>query len=134
MSGADQLRRSAAVLKGQLMALAKQAPKIARAAVSAGLSTLSKSAEAASPGSIKNEVGWFVRQDGSRAWGRAGLMQYPDKEDKGKKPHGAFLTRGTKYITARHFIERALQRSIVPAGRAMRRAAASRINRVLKQR
>lgn len=126
----EDFRRNIAAKAERLRKLAKDAKKIARSAASAGLRVLSTAAKTAVPGTIKKEVGWYIRQDGTRAWGRAGLMQYPERGEQG--PHGLFLDLGTKYIAARHYIANALKQAAPAARRAMKRTAASRINRIVR--
>lgn len=124
----DRFKQQCGDMSDKLRRLANAAPAIARASVGAGLSTLAKSAKRAAIGGIKQEVGWYIRRSGNKAWGRAGLMQYPERGQQG--PHGLFIDLGTKYVTARHLIGAALGRAMPAARRAMERAAQSRINRV----
>lgn len=113
----------------ELEGLEEHAPAIARAAVGAGLSTLAKAARTAAIGTIKDEVGWFIRQETSRIWGRAGLMQFADPGEK-DAPHGLFLDVGTRYIIARHNISKAMADAIPRAIKASQRAAERKIKSI----
>ncbi len=92
----------------KLSRLSDGSPRIARAAVNAGLRVLAAEVKTNAPGTIKREVGWYSRMDGGRAWGRAGLMQFPRQGDGQNGPHGVYVDQGTKFIQARHFVGRAL--------------------------
>lgn len=116
-------------LTKELEGLEEHAPAIARAAVGAGLSTLARAARNAAVGTIKTETGWYIRQQTNRIWGRAGLMQYanPGEADA---PHGLFLDLGTKYITARNNISKALIDAAPRALKAAERAAERKIKSI----
>lgn len=103
---------------------------IARAAVSASLSVLAQAAANASPGTIKQETGKYVRVEGDRVWGRAGLIQFPRRGDGQNGPHGVYLDQGTKFIAARHFIGNALRANKSRALNAGQRAAARRVRQL----
>lgn len=113
----------------ELEGLEEHAPAIARAAVGAGLSTLARAARTAAVGTIKTETGWYIRQTTNRIWGRAGLMQFANPGDK-DAPHGLFLDIGTKYITARHNISKAMIDALPKAIRAAERAAERKIKSI----
>ncbi len=102
--------------------LIRSSPAIARAAVSAGLSVLAAAAKEAAIGTIKQEIGKYVRPTSSGAWGRAGLMQYPHRGDGQNGPHGIFVDQGTRYIQPRQFIGRALSAAAPRAIQAAKNA------------
>jgi hypothetical protein len=105
--------------------------RIARRAVGAGVAVSVQSCREAAPGSTKNEVGGFVRAEGAVAVGRAGLMQFPKRGQVGKGPHAVYLTKGTKFIQPRHFIENALASSRPAANAAMERSIQRSIETVV---
>lgn len=95
--------------------IVEQQSRIARITVFVGTGVMAKSCRDAAPGSTKQEVGRFVRKsNGPIASGRVGLMKYPSyHEGRALKPtpHLYYLTRGTKYIAARRYVENALVES-----------------------
>lgn len=113
--------------------LADNSQAVARASTAAGLSVLANACRQQSPGSVKEECGWFIRNDGERVWGRAGLMRFPKQGDGQNGPHGLFLTIGTRYIVARHFIENALRGAAPRARAAAKRAAERKIAKLARQ-
>lgn len=126
IKGGDELLK-------QLNVLANSSQAVSRAAIGAGCSVLANACRAASPGSVKDECGWFLRTEGDRVWGRAGLMRFPRPGDGPDGPHGAFLTLGTKYILARRFIETALKSSRQQAIAAAKRAAERKVAKLANQ-
>lgn len=109
-------------IQAGLSRLSKGGIIIARAVVASGLSVLKSAAVAASPGTIKNEVGMYVRTSGNLAYGRAGLMQFPRVGDGPHGPHGVYLDQGTKHIQARHFIGRSMSAAMPRAVQAAKLA------------
>jgi len=118
-----------AILK-RLMNVEKNATSIARSAVSAGIGVLANAAKSASPGTIKQECGGYVRATGKTVSGRAGLMRFPRPGDGQNRPHGVYLDQGTKYIPARGFIGNALRAATGRAAQAMKRAGKRRIQQL----
>ncbi len=103
---------------------------IAMSAGYAGLGVLAKACRDAAPGSIKKEVGMFVRVSGNRVWGRVGLMKFPRPGDGQNGPHGVYLDQGTKFIAARHFIGNAISSAMPAARNAMQRAVQRKIKKL----
>ncbi len=101
------------------------AKAVAMSAAYAGLGTLARACRDAAPGSIKQEVGMFVKVSGNKVWGRAGLMKFPRRGDGQDGPHGVYLDQGTKFIAARHFIGNAIN-SVMPVARNAMQAAVQR--------
>ena len=99
---------------------------IARAGISAACQEMAKACESNSPGSIKDEVGYSVKNKGDEVVGRVGLVKFPRRGQK-NGPHGVYLERGTKFITPRKFIEQALRSSRPRALAAMRRVIKGRV-------
>lgn len=120
VTGGDEIMK-------RLGSLEKQSKAVSVAAVSAGLGVLSNAAKQASPGTIRREVGRYIRSNGDVVWGRAGLMQFPRQGDGQHGPHGVYLDQGTKYISARQFIGNALRGASGRAKAAMKRAAERKI-------
>jgi len=114
-------------IMSRLGILEKQSKAVALAAVSAGLGVLASAAKQASPGTIRREVGKYIRSSGDVVTGRAGLMQFPRKGDGQNGPHGVYIDQGTKYIAARGFIGNALRGASGRAKAAMKRAAERKI-------
>ena len=119
-TGGDDLMKSFVMLE-------KQSKSVALAAVSAGLGVLASAAKQASPGTIRREVGRYIRSSGDVVTGRAGLMQFPRPGDGQNGPHGVYLDQGTKYIAARGLISSALRGASGRAKAAMKRAAERKI-------
>lgn len=124
--------RGVTELQRKLTRIGQGGTDIARASVAAGLSTMARAARRASPGTVKTEIGFYIRENGDVVSGRAGLMQYPRRGVK-KGPHGFFLDQGTRYIAARHMISNALSESIPKARTAMERAAARKLQSFIRQ-
>ncbi len=98
------LRRMQSVADAQTM--------IARRAVGAGVGVLAQACRDAAPGSTKQEVGGYVRSGNSSAQGVAGLRKWPRRVPYPQRwNHLLFLTRGTKFITPRRYVENALAAS-----------------------
>lgn len=114
----------------RMQAIADGHDEIALRAVVAGVSVIAKACRDASPGSIKNEVGSFVKVDADGAVGRAGLMKFPRRGQTGKGPHGVYLEHGTKYIAARHFIANAISASRGRAAIAMEKSLNRSLSRI----
>ena len=125
IKGGDELLKRLGVLSDSSVA-------VSRAAIGAGCSVLANACRAASPGTIKKECGWYLRTEGNRVRGRAGLMQFPRPGDGQDGPHGAYVTLGTKYIIARRFIENALKSARPQAIAAAKRAAERKISKLAK--
>jgi hypothetical protein len=106
-------------IMASLQKVADSQTEIARRAVVAGTSVVAKACRTASPGTVKREVGSFVKVDGDAVVGKAGLMRFPRRGQKGKGPHGVYLEHGTKFIAARHFIANAIASSRGRAAVAM---------------
>lgn len=106
-------------IMAKMQRLADSQTEIARRAVVAGTSVVAKACRDASPGTVKREVGSFVKVEGDAVVGRAGLMKFPKRGQKGKGPHGVYLEHGTKFIAARHFIASAIASSRSRAAVAM---------------
>lgn len=123
VTGSDDIMR-------RLGFLEKQPKAVAISAVSAGLGVLASAAKQASPGTIRREVGKYIRVNGDVVWGRAGLMQFPRKGDGQNGPHGFYLDQGTKYIAARGFIGNAIRGASARARSAMKRAAERKIEKL----
>lgn len=113
-------------LSAKLRGIAGAGNEIAAAGTVAALVVMGNAAVATSPGTIGNEVGVSLSKpnDGVVS-GKVGLGV--GKGSRVRNRHGRFLTAGTKYITARHFIRRALEGSVGPAAAAMRRAVKSKL-------
>lgn len=110
--------------------IAKGANGVAGAAVNAGLNVMAASAKSASPGSISQEIGKRRgRSEQNIVRGVVGLGV--GAAARIKNPHGHFLTAGTKYIVARHFIRRAFEASAASAFQAMKRAASRRLSKLV---
>jgi hypothetical protein len=120
LTGGDDIMRRLGILE-------KQSKAVALAAVSAGLGVLASAAKQASHGTIRREVGKYIRSSGDVVTGRAGLMQFPRKGDGQTGPHGVYLDQGTRYIAARGFIGNALRGASGKAKAAMKRAAERKI-------
>lgn len=118
--------RGVKAISQKLRQLSESGAGIASAGAAAALRVMADAASSASPGSIGEEVGWRVSEQGSSVVGKVGLGVGAGA--KAKRPHGRFLTKGTRYITARHFIRMALERSIAPAAEAMRTAAQRKVS------
>jgi hypothetical protein len=125
ISGVDQLIDRVAVLSKP-----ESAKSVSMAFTYAFLGVQAQACRDASPGSVKQECGKFVRVSGIRVWGRAGLMKFPREGDGQNGPHGVYLTLGTKFIRARGFIQGALQGSQARAIAAGKAAAQRRVNRI----
>lgn len=125
ITGVDQLLDRVAVLSKP-----ESAKSVAMSFAYAFLGVQAKACRDASPGSIKQECGKFVRVSGTRVWGRAGLMKFPRPGDGQDGPHGVYLTLGTKFIQARGFIQGALQGSQSRAIAAGKAAAKRRVERL----
>lgn len=117
-------------LMEKLDAMGQAGDSVSRVAVGAGCGVLAKACKAASPGSVKQECGWYIRRNSNGYFGKAGLMQFPQRGQEGRGPHGLFLTIGTRHIVARHFIENALKSARGRAIAAARRAAHRKISRL----
>ena len=107
---------------------------MALSVVSAGTTVFRRAAVDAVPGTIKREIGRYLKINGKRVTGRAGLMRYPKRGDGPDGPHGYYVDQGTKFITARRFIGPAMRRAIPAAMLAMQRAAERRVARVVATR
>jgi hypothetical protein len=114
-----------------LVAIEKASKAIAISAVAAGLSVLARAAKSASPGSIKNETGKYLKVAGDKVLGRAGLIRFPRPGDGQNGPHGVYVDQGTKYITPRRFIASALTAAKPAAVAAMELAAKRRLDRIV---
>lgn len=114
-----------------LQKLIDEQTRIALFPVLAGTSVFVRACRSVSPGTTANEVGRSVKASGPVATGRAGLMKIPKRGQKGKRPHGMYLTLGTKFITPRHFIENALASSRAAAASAMVRSVDTTITRIV---
>lgn len=106
---------------------------IAVASVSAGLRVFAQASRDASPGTIKDETGSYLKIAGKKVWGRAGLVKFPRRGDGQDGPHGVYLELGTKFISPRGFIRSALQSAMPSARAAMRRAAEQRIAKLSRR-
>ncbi len=122
----------AAQIAANLQRIVDAQTQIARDAAGAGVSVSVQACRSAAPGSIKNEVGGYVKAQGAVATGKAGLMQYPRRGQQGKGPHGVYLDQGTKYITARHFIGQALAGSRAQAEQVMERSVERSIENLVR--
>lgn len=120
-------------LSEALERMANAGPSVAAAAVNAGLRVYETEARKSVPGTIKQEVGKYVRKGVNSIWGRAGLMRFPRKGDGQNGPHGIYLEHGTKFIRARHYIANAIARSKAFAINAAQRAAKRRLEQVANQ-
>jgi hypothetical protein len=126
ISGVDQLLDKVAMLSKP-----ESAKSVAMAFTYAFLGVQAQACKDASPGSIKQECGKFVRVAGTRVWGRAGLMKFPRPGDGQNGPHGVYLTLGTKFIRPQGFIEGALRGSQSRAIEAGKAAAKRRVERLV---
>jgi len=126
VTGGDDILKTLGILE-------KQSKSVAVSAVSAGLGVLASAAKQASPGTIRREVGKYIRTNGDVVWGRAGLMQFPRPGDGQHGPHGVYLDQGTRYIAARGFIGNALRGASGRAKAAMQRAAERKIQKLSNQ-
>lgn len=118
-------------IMANLQKVADAQTQIARRAVSAGTAVIAKACRDASPGTTKREIGRFVKAEGAIAIGSAGLMKLPHRGQVGKGPHAVYLTKGTKFIAPRHFIENALASSRPAAEAAMERSIERSIETVV---
>lgn len=131
---ADIISLEVGGLQGLLKAiddLERGAMPMAISVVSAGTTVFKRAAVDASPGTIKSEIGRYLKIVGKRVTGRAGLMRYPKRGDGQNGPHGYYVDQGTKFISARRFIGPAMRRAIPAAMVAMQRAAERRVARVV---
>jgi HK97 gp10 family phage protein len=126
VSGSDELL-------AKLSEMQKGSTSVAAATVSAGLNVLAKAAKEAAQGSIKEECGKFMRVRDGEATGRAGLIKFPRKGDGQNGPHGVYLERGTKFISARRTIASALKSAKPAAIATMRRAAEDKLEQMASQ-
>lgn len=115
--------------KARLLRLSESAASVSRSVVRTGCAVLASACRNAAPGTIKQEVGFFVRTSGKTSTGRAGLMRFPVR-GQSRGPHGLYVDQGTRYITARRFISQALGASRGRALAAMRRTANLRIQSI----
>lgn len=111
----------------------KSGKSIAMSTVNAGLTVYANAAKNASPGTIKQETGKYLRVNGEKVSGRAGLIRFPRRGDGQDGPHGVYLELGTKFISPRGFIRSALQSAMPSARAAMRRAAEQRIAKLSRR-
>src|SRR5690348_13652658 len=125
-TGADAIVRT-------LQKIADAQTRIARNAVNAGTYVAAQACRQVAPGSTKREIGRFVKAAGAFAYGRAGLMALPKRNQAGKGPHGVYLDQGTKFIPARHFIGNALASARAPAINAMSESVNRTIETVASQ-
>ncbi len=116
-----------------LSRIESQQLSIAKAAVSAGLNVMARAVRDASPGTIKQETGRYMRVSGGKVTGRAGLMRFPRKGDGQDGPHGVYVDQGTKYITPRRFAAAALRASESRAKAAAVAAVKRRIEKLTTQ-
>lgn len=119
-----------AELDRNLQRLQQSALSIAGAAVAAGLGTLQRAGQDASPGTIKLEFGKRRKRVGTKVVGKVGLEV---GRVRSKRPHGHFLTLGTKYIVARHFVRTAFESAVSRLQAVMQRAAARRMKSILEK-
>lgn len=125
VTGADKLQ-------ARLDALQREGAKIAAASVRAGVNVLASAARDAVPGTIKEEIGSYVRIEGNRVRGAAGLMVFPrnGRLVRGLRPHGVYLEKGTRYIAARHMIARALRAAQSRASTASQRVGVTKLSQL----
>lgn len=116
----------------KLKALKQSSPEVERAAVVAGCAVMASACRQASRGSIVNECGFRIKEEGGKVTGRAGLVRFPRRGRKGRQPHGVYLTLGTKFYAAERFIQSALASSQQRAIAAMSRAAKGRIRAIAR--
>jgi HK97 gp10 family phage protein len=118
-------------LLAKLDAIKNADAKLSRAAVGAAVRAFANAAKAAAPGSVKKEIRLTIRVKSGKITGRAGLMKIP-KRGQRHGPHGVFLERGTKYITARRFINNALQAATPVAAVAARVAVERKLSSLVE--
>lgn len=126
ISGVDDLQRRLALLQSP-----ESQKAIALSVTYSGLGVIERACRNAAPGSIKQEVGKYVRVSGDRVWGRAGLIKFPRPGDGQNGPHGVYVDLGTKFITPRRFTENAISGATSTAIQAMKHAAARKIDKIL---
>lgn len=121
-------------INAKLSAVANGRAEIERAAVGAAVGVLAGAARKASPGTVKREIGGSVKVQGNHVVGRAGLTKFPrrgvrysGKRGGNRSPHGIYLEVGTRYIAARHFVNRALSAARQAAEQAAIRAARKKV-------
>jgi hypothetical protein len=127
----DTFLRDVSELQDALDDVSSAGVEIAKAASWAVVGTLRKAAVSAAIGTIKREIGGYVKQVGEQVISRVGLMQFPKRGQK-KGPHGIYLETGTKYIVARHMISMAMDVAISRALDAAERAAEKKMNQILR--
>lgn len=122
-----------AQLASKLKRLAEAAPGIAARSVSSGVTVMEEAVQAECPGHIAREVGSSVSQGEKPEIivGKVGLGV--GRGSSAPQPHhGRFLTKGTKHIQARHFVQRALEGSVGRAFQAMKTTATEELNKLVK--
>lgn len=130
MAGIQITMSGAAGIDAKLKAIMDAKLSIQRAAVSTGVSVLSSAVKSASKGTIKQEIGKWVRVAGGGVTGRAGMMRFPRRGVRGKQPHGIYLEHGTKHITAQHFVANSLNGAKSRAVSAMEMSVKKKIEQI----
>jgi hypothetical protein len=128
----DTFLRDIQSVQDELDLMSRSGTDIAKSAAWAGVTVLKQAAIRSAIGTIKREIGGYVRQAGEEIVGKVGLMMFPKRGQK-KGPHGIYLESGTKYIVARHMISIAMNAAISRALDAAERAADKKINQILRK-
>lgn len=125
LKGADEFQKKLASLK-------KGGVSVGFASVGAGCAVMVDAMKAEAPGSTKQEIGMSLKRRGDVIRGRAGFVRFPKSSDGQNGPHGVYVNSGTKYITARRFIEKARRSSQARALAAMKMSGKKRIQDIVK--